>query len=243
MLFQNGMVAFRCSQTMPMRDPWQVEMVRQLPLVQVDGTGQFLRLPVAVHANYCNIKSKELDIRGLWLYHEGNATVASAAPSVVDTVSRRLSPVEMGVGCKAYNASNTYFAFKNWTAEIADIEARRDGVLRTVLVNGTLLKRYDGQEVYLVVLKQHAAAAAANSSVSGTQGGKLPVQSTGPVRRLVPDSDTFAHLGYEWSLVRSVPTAVLNRIPEGAPLPSTSTSPTKAVKARRTFPLFERLRF
>jgi hypothetical protein len=199
MLFQNGLLAFKCSQKTPTRDTWHVEMMRQVPPVQVDGTVPRLRLPVAIHANYCNAKSKELEIRGLWLYHESNATsMAPAAPSAVGTVSRRrLSPVEMGVGCKAYNASNTYFAFKNWTAEIADIEARRDGMLRTVLVNGTLLKRYDGQEVYLVVLKQHAAAAAANSSVSGTQGGKLPVQSTGPVRRLVPDSDTFAHLGYE----------------------------------------------
>ena len=273
MMFQNGLVSFTCSTKMTTRDDWHVEMVRQVPPVQVNGIGPWLRLPVAVHANYCNAKSKELDLRGLWLYVEQNitsapsltaadahASTAAAGAAALSgrrwagTQSGRLGPGEVGVGCKAYNASNVYYAFKNWTAEIAQIEARREGVLRSVLANGTLLKRYGGKEVYLMLLEPSVAtataanatatsavtaAAATNTSVSGTRGGEPLATIPGPIRRLIPDSDTFISLGSQWNQVRSIPTAVLNRIHEGPPLPSTSTTPKKKVNERRPNTAFE----
>lgn len=100
--------------------------------VRVDGS--MLRLPVTVHANYCNGKSKELDIRGLWMYDEtiGKNTSNHNGLSKSQTISQ----------CKSYNVSNTYFATKNFTAAVELIEIDRLGILKSVLVNGTLLKRY-----------------------------------------------------------------------------------------------------
>ena len=73
MVFQNGMISFQCSSKRSTRDDWHIEMVRQVEPVQVNGTGPWLRLPVAVHANYCNAKTHELNTRGLWLLDEKNA--------------------------------------------------------------------------------------------------------------------------------------------------------------------------
>ena len=68
-------------------------------------------------------------------------------------MSGRLGTVgEVGLGCKAYNASSVYFATKNWTAEYLIIEKYREGVLKSVLTNGTLLKRFGGEEVYMLLL-------------------------------------------------------------------------------------------
>ena len=69
------------------------------------------------------------------------------------TMSGRLGSVgEVGIGCKAYNASAVYFATKNWTAEYLAIEKYREGILKTVLNNGTLLKPIGGDDVYMVLL-------------------------------------------------------------------------------------------
>ena len=240
------------------------QMVQQVPPVQVNGAGPWLRLPVAVHANYCNAKTKELKIRGLWLLAEnhgrgaGNRTrtgaaaaIAAASPTLPGTStstasaavlggrqwsgtqSGRLGPGEVGVGCKAYNASDVYFAFKNWTAEIELIEAWRAGVLGSVITNGTLLKRYGGEEVYLLLRDPQAAAAAA---AKNAVGGAL-AQTNGLVRCLVPDGDTFLGMGYEWESVKQIPTAVLNRIPIGRPFNSTSTKKKKAAKDKHGFSL------
>ena len=82
MVFQNG-YSFKCSaDTRPTRDDWYLEMVRQVPPVQVGGAdGPWLRLPVAVHANYCREKTTELKLRGLWLLDEDRPQRAALAAS------------------------------------------------------------------------------------------------------------------------------------------------------------------
>lgn len=195
MMFQNGMNSLQCSLKPAYRDDWHVEMVRQVPEVQVGEKS--LRLPVSVHANYCNAKTHELNVRGLWLYNENwvdgsNGTLgrfnAAASPAEGEKNLSR-------IGCKAYNASNVYFAQKNFTMEMERIENYRLDLLKIVMVNGTLLKRFGGEEVYLI--------------------------SVDLKRQLVPDGETFLNMGYNWDDVKSVPAAVAFMIPEGNPLKST----------------------
>ena len=203
MMFQNGMISFHCSLKHAYRDDWYVEMVRQVPEVQVGES--MLRLPVTVHANYCNAKTHELNVRGLWLYNEhwsdgGNITVENldnSAGTLPSLAGENLSRI----GCKPYNVSKVYFAQKNFSLEVEHIEDYRRGVLKTMMVNGTLLKRYGGEEVYLI--------------------------SADLKRQLVPDGDTFLNLGYDWDEVKTAPSAVVFMIPEGVPLKSTSTKPLK----------------
>jgi hypothetical protein len=130
-----------------------------------------------------------------------------------------------------------YFASKNWTAEIAMIEEWRAGVLTSVLANGTLLKRYGGEEVYLLLRDPPAAAAAAAAAKAKgfSMGENDLAQTNGIVRCLIPDGDTFLGMGYDWDHVKQVPTAVLNRIPIGPHFNSTSTKKKKVKKDKHGF--------
>ena len=197
MLFQNGLNCFFCSAKYKHRDDWYLAMDRQLPEVQIDG--QTYRIPVAVHANYCNSKSHELNVRGLWLYNEDmkHWDKSSVVPSSPED-SRFV------MGCSAYNVSKVFFALMNFSAEIANINKYRDGLLKSVLVNGTLVKRVASEEVFLISEKL--------------------------TKMLIPDGDTFLHMGYDWDSVRSVPSSVLFMVPEGPPFKSTSTKPPSKKK-------------
>jgi hypothetical protein len=194
MMFQNGMNSFVCSVKHMYRDDWYVEMVRQVPEIQVEGLATKVRLPVIVHANYCNAKTHELSVRGLWLFDE-KAENSSSMPS---------SSINSKAQCRPYNVSNVFFAKKNFTLELENIETYRLELLKTVLVNGTLLKRAGAEDVYLI--------------------------SPDLARRPIPDGDSFINLGYDWDQVKSVPSSVLFMIPEGQPFPSTSTRPPSKKK-------------
>jgi Nucleotide-diphospho-sugar transferase len=183
MMFQNGLNSFFCSLKQAFRDDWYVEMVKQVEEVEIERGKSKSYLPVLVHANYCNGKSHELEVRGLWLYND----VAGADNST-----------EKMRDCKPYNVSNVYFAQMNFSLEAENIKTYREGILRSVLVSGTLLKQYSSDQVYIV--------------------------SSDLVKLLVPDGDTFLHMGFEWENVRTVPAAVLSMIPDGLPIKSTSLS-------------------
>ena len=65
----------------------------------MNGQGPELRLPVAVHANYCNAKTHELNARGLWLldtqlatkYANGSASEGLPLPSSSRTTTTTTS--------------------------------------------------------------------------------------------------------------------------------------------------------
>ena len=207
MMFQNGMNSFHCSLKNIHRDDWYVEMVRQVPEIEVDG--KVFRLPVIVHANYCNAKTHELTIRGLWLYDE-NLVNGSNGTFLESSSNSSIVPVKISTGrshlnCKAYNVSNVYFATKNFTMELENINSHRLDILKTVLISGVLVKSFSASEVYAI--------------------------SSRLDRQLIPDGDTFHQMGYEWDNVTTIPAAVLYMIPEGADFISTST---KQVKKQRT---------
>ena len=225
MMFQNGFNAFRCSQKMTYRDDWYLEMIKQVPEIEINGNK--FRLPVAVHANYCNFKSHELDVRGLWLYREkedkerdenekiekmkilaqslltsNNDTSSSSTSTSISKVSeesvKNLKNLEVSFqSCKPYNVSKVFFATQNFTKEAIDIELYRIETLKKTLVKGFLVKA-DGTDklsVYLISEKLE--------------------------KLLIPDGDTFMSLGYEWKSVKTVPGSVVRMIPEGVPFNST----------------------
>jgi Nucleotide-diphospho-sugar transferase len=174
MMFQNGMISFQCSRKALTRDIWHIEMVKQVPEIRINGTGQPVRLPVAVHANYCNGKSHELGIRGLWLFDEALAQRQDKE----NATFRGTGPGSLGIGCKAYNASNVYFAHRKWNDDLYSIEQHRLGILKDVMKNGSLVKRFDGDEVYIIMYNDSqtghsgigigsgAASSASNASAS-----------------------------------------------------------------------------
>ena len=183
MMFQNGLNSFFCSLKPAFRDDWYLEMYKQVEEVEIEIGKPKSFLPVIVHANYCNMKTHELQARGLWLYND-----VAGADNSTDKMP----------DCKPYNVSNVFFAQKNFTAEAESINTYREGILRTVLMSGTLLKQYSSDQVYVV--------------------------SPDLVKLLVPDGDTFLHMGFEWENVKTVPAAVLSMIPDGPPVKSTSLS-------------------
>jgi len=180
MLFQNGL-SFKCNADhRPTRDDWYLEMVRQVPLVQVGGAGgPWLRLPVAVHANYCNEKTTELKVRGLWLLDEERLKhVTEAGARAGAGVGRKLG-FGATAACKAYNMSAVYLAGKNWTAEVEGIEQYRRDLLRALLKNGTLVRTYAAAPVYILAPHPNATADA-----------RGPDAPSPLVRRMFPDGGT-----------------------------------------------------
>lgn len=186
MMFQNGLNSFFCSLKPAFRDDWHLEMVKQVEEVEIEKGKPKFFLPVIVHANYCNGKTHELEVRGLWLYDDG-------ADADNSTAKRP--------DCKPYNVSSVYFAQKDFRSEAESITVYREGIHQSVLVSGTLLKQYSSDQVYIV--------------------------SPELAKQQIPDGETFLHMGFEWENVRTVPAAVLDLIPDGQPLKSTSLSLSK----------------
>jgi hypothetical protein len=93
------------------------------------------RFPVLVHANYCSGKSKELDVRGLWLLdHHTDATHNSTKP----------------LQCKPFHLNETYYGSLNWVQEYQHILDNREIAYKHILKNGTIVSRHTGHEVYLI---------------------------------------------------------------------------------------------
>ena len=135
MLFQNGMNAFQCSSKAFYRDNWHEEMVMHVDETVVEGTSLKNRMPVIVHANYCNGKTHELAVRGLWLYNSTNHDVSSSSPQSE---------------CQVYKMSDVYFAKKNYTTEMAAVNLTRRAILKATLISGSLVKRLSSDEVFII---------------------------------------------------------------------------------------------
>ena len=139
MLFQNGMNAFQCSSKASYRDNWHEEMVRHVDETVVEGTSLMNRLPVIVHANYCNGKTHELAVRGLWLYNSSNHDVRNSSPLTAKQTE-----------CQIYKMSDVYFAKKNYTTEMATVDHNRRTILKASLISGSLVKRLASDEVFII---------------------------------------------------------------------------------------------
>jgi hypothetical protein len=146
LLFQNGQTAFTCGGKPSYRDAWVLEMyrnglqkhdednslhhnARQVPFDTVDTP----RFAVAVHANYCDRKTHELSVRGLWLVQNDTTDALFTATT-----------------CRAYDPYQTYYTVRNWTEEYQAVVHKRNYMFDTFVQPGQLIQSTNGMEVYLV---------------------------------------------------------------------------------------------
>jgi hypothetical protein len=146
LLFQNGQTAFTCGAKPSYRDAWVLEMyrqglqshtednalhrnARQVPFDTVN-TPRFV---VAVHANYCDRKTHELAVRGLWLVQNDSTEINFSAAT-----------------CRAYDPYQTYYASHNWTDENRIINKKLKYMTDTFVQPGKLIQSKNGREVYYI---------------------------------------------------------------------------------------------
>jgi hypothetical protein len=151
LLFQNGQTAFTCGAKPSFKDAWILEMyrnglqkhnednsqhhnARQVPFDTVNTP----RFAVAVHANYCDRKTHELSVRGLWLVQNDTTD----APFTATT-------------CRAYDPYQTYYTARNWTEEYQAIVHKRNYMFETFVQPGQLIQSTNGMEVFLVDEHRH----------------------------------------------------------------------------------------
>jgi hypothetical protein len=147
LLFQNGQTAFTCGVKPSFKDSWILEMYKNgLPSPQVDSFNHHNsmrqdhapqpdtpRFAVTVHANFCDKKTHELTVRGLWL-------VTQDSPEAAFT----------NATCRAYNPLETMYGTRNWTADYLQVKNKRDYMYETFVQPGKLIQSTNGLEVYLV---------------------------------------------------------------------------------------------
>eukprot|EP01038_Epipyxis_sp_PR26KG_P004990 gene4990-6975_t len=178
-LFQNGMVGIRCPAKPDHYEYWLMEMNHYG--IKLDKS----IFPLTLHVNYCNRKTDELKIRGMWLvneeYSQGDEFRNHSTGSYIQSI---------GSMCKPFNLSSTnYVKSMNWSTEIQRVEQKWAQIFKQQVHVGALLGRTGGKEVYLI-----------------DSYGK---------RRPIADADTFEKFKFKWDNVKFIPTAVLDMIPEG----------------------------
>ena len=94
----------------------------------LNSSGKF---PVIVHANYCNGKSHELAVRGLWLLGD----------NYTDTDSTQ---------CRSYHIDRTHYNIFNWSQEVQQIDHKRTYMYDTFVNNGSLVQGSNGLAVYAI---------------------------------------------------------------------------------------------
>ena len=139
-LFQNGLIGLQCSQKPSSRDDWYHAMWTGgsstfAPIGQslLDTYGYDKRYPVVLHVNYCNKKSHELKLRGLWLLN--------------DTAYEHDHKFDR---CIELNISNVWYTTIPMKDNYIRINDYRTQILADVLKNGTLVKRRTANEIYLI---------------------------------------------------------------------------------------------
>jgi hypothetical protein len=146
LLFQNGQTAFTCGAKPSYRDSWVLEMFRQgLQKHNEDNslhhnarqvpfnTFNTPRFVVAVHANYCDRKTHELAVRGLWLVQNDSTEINFNAAT-----------------CRAFDPYQTYYASHNWTDENRIITKKHKYMTDTFVQPGKLIQSNNGKEVFLI---------------------------------------------------------------------------------------------
>ena len=91
------------------------------------------RFPVTVHANFCDKKTHELEVRGLWLLKEDSPEFTFNAST-----------------CRAYDPYKTYYATLNWTQEVGAVKNKRAYMMKEFVKPGALIQSTTAKEVYLV---------------------------------------------------------------------------------------------
>lgn len=131
-LFQNGLIAFTCPLQKYSHDDWVLAMHEQG--TEIDG--HFL--PVAIHANYCDLKSQELGKRGLWLHKY--PTYHGLRNS---TTTRDYS-----FKCRAFGVKSVSHFVHNTDAQA--IIQKRQSLLNRALQNGTLVIATGENDIFIV---------------------------------------------------------------------------------------------
>ena len=146
LLFQNGQTAFNCAVKPMFKDSYNLEIYKKglKSPYETGSTNMILqedianstsnaRFPVTVHANFCDKKTHELSVRGLWLVQ----TDSTDAPFNATT-------------CRAYDPWQTHAGRFNWSDEVAQIKHNRQYMVETFVVPGGLIQSVNGMEVYYV---------------------------------------------------------------------------------------------
>ena len=181
--FQNGMVGLTCQSKRPYRPNWTLTMNKH-GLKEGDK-----RYPVTLHVNFCNGKSNELGMRGLWLYRDKDHGAVAQGPSADSEVDK--------FGCKPYKLSDTWYAKLNWAQEVKEIDEHHRGIMNGVLNNGTLIKR-DGAEDIFMIDEAHKRRSIPDGDTflnMGFDWDKTPVHTIpGLVLTMIPEGEPFKSL-------------------------------------------------
>ena len=180
--FQNGMVGLTCQSKRPYRPNWTLTMNRHG--LKLDDK----RFPVTLHVNFCNGKSNELGMRGLWLFKDRDHG-AGAAISAADEVDK--------FGCKAYRLADTWYSKLNWTQEVKEIDDHHRGIMLGVLTNGTFIKREGAEDIFMIdeTLKRRSIPDGDTFLNMGFDWDKTPVHTIpGLVLAMIPEGEPFKSL-------------------------------------------------
>lgn len=91
--------------------------------------------------------------------------------------------------CNAYHYKKTIYGKKNTTTEIEDIKKSRIKILKNIMINGKLIKRFESENISLI--------------------------SVDMKKQLCPDTDTFDYNKYDLKDVFIITKSLMSRIPDG----------------------------
>lgn len=97
------------------------------------------RFPVVVHANYCNGKSHELSVRGLWLLGDNYTDVDSDQ-------------------CRPLDLETSFYNVFDWSTEVEQILHKYKYMYDSFVTNGSLIQATNGIEVFVVDVERRKRA-------------------------------------------------------------------------------------
>lgn len=233
LLFQNGQTAFTCGVKPSFKDSWILEMYKNGLQSTDEGTRNNMaaahngkrqiiepapntpRFPVTVHANFCDKKTHELTVRGLWLVTQDS----------IDAVFNSST-------CRTFDPLTTMYGTRNWTQEYLQVKHKRDYMYETFVQPGKLIQSTNGKEIFYVNEQRHKQLIPDKDTFIATVGDNkwsdvryLPQ----PIMDSVPTGDPIPSVKKAQKLASELPTdaSVLpasNSPPP--PLPPHVTSPT-----------------
>lgn len=147
------------------------------------------RYPVLIHANYCDKKSHELNIRGLWLLNT-NHSAAISIQYQYNSSSMNFVKDDNDVNhCKDYKIYHTEYHSLNWTQEALKVYKKRRYLYKTFVKNNTLIRSSNSKTIYLVTENK--------------------------TKKIIPDISTFLYMFGESRIndIKTLPHEVVDLIP------------------------------